>query len=43
MIQTGEKAPLFTAESTRGPVDLGVMLAAGPVVVYFFPKANTPG
>ncbi len=43
MIAVGEKAPLFTAESTQGILDLGGMLERGPVVLYFFPKANTPG
>lgn len=43
MISVGEKAPLFEAESTQGPVSLAGLLERGPVVVYFFPKANTPG
>ena len=43
MIAVGEKAPLFSAESTQGVVDLSEMLERGPVVLYFFPKANTPG
>ena len=43
MIAVGEKAPLFVAEGTQGEVSLGALLAKGPVVVYFFPKANTPG
>lgn len=43
MIATGERAPVFRAESTQGSVDLEELLTRGPVVLYFFPKANTPG
>jgi peroxiredoxin Q/BCP len=43
MIQAGSKAPLFKAEGTQGEVDLAALLLRGPVVLYFFPKANTPG
>lgn len=43
MIHVGEKAPLFKAEGTTGMIDLEEMLESGPVVLYFFPKANTPG
>lgn len=43
MIQTGTTAPLFKAEGTQGEVDLAALLVQGPVVLYFFPKANTPG
>ncbi len=43
MISVGEKALLFKAMSTQGQVDLAEFLVRGPVVVYFFPKANTPG
>jgi len=43
MIGIGTRAPLFQAASTRGDVDLAALLALGPVVLYFFPKANTPG
>ena len=43
MIQAGTKAPLFTSGGTQGEVDLAALLAQGPVVLYFFPKANTPG
>lgn len=43
MLQTGEKAPLFRAESTRGEVNLAALVAERPVVVYFFPQAFTPG
>ena len=43
MIAIGEKAPLFKMAGTDGPVDLGALLQQGPVVLYFFPKAFTPG
>jgi peroxiredoxin len=43
MIEIGKTAPLFRAASTRGDIDLAGVLAPGPVVLYFFPKANTPG
>lgn len=43
MIHVGDKAPLFKAESTAGMIHLADMLQEGPVVLYFFPKANTPG
>ena len=43
MIQVGDKAPLFKAEGTAGMIDLAEMLAPGPVVRSFFPKANPPG
>ena len=43
MIQAGSKAPAFKAEGTQGEVDLAALLLRGPVVLYFFPKANTSG
>jgi peroxiredoxin len=43
MIGVGEKALLFKGGSTKGEVDLAAFTALGPAVVYFFPKANTPG
>lgn len=43
MIGIGHKAPLFVAPGTDGEVDLGMLLQEGPVVLYFFPKAFTPG
>ena len=43
MLATGEKAPLFVAPGADGDVDLTLLLAEGPVVLYFFPKAFTPG
>jgi len=43
MLQVGERAPSFRATGTRGEVDLEALLGQGPVVVYFYPKASTPG
>lgn len=44
-LETGDRAPDFTLDSTRGPVTLSALLADAPkgVVVYFYPKASTPG
>jgi len=39
---TGNKVAAFTAESTDGPWSLAEH-AGHPVVVYFYPKDNTPG
>lgn len=38
----GKPAPLFTAESTIGPVSLD-QCQGRAVVLYFYPKDNTPG
>ena len=43
MLAAGDKAPLFVAPGTDGDVDLGALLKEGPVVLYFFPRAFTPG
>ena len=40
-IDVGKKAPRFTLEGTGGSWSLGD--AAGPVVIYFYPRDNTPG
>jgi peroxiredoxin Q/BCP len=43
-IQAGDKAPDFTLPSQDGTaVRLYDRLAAGPVVLYFYPKDNTSG
>src|SRR5579859_7670698 len=43
-IQVGDKAPDFTLPAQDGTsVRLSDRLAAGPVVLYFYPKDNTPG
>ena len=43
MLAVGDRAPLFVAPSTDGDIDLGALLKEGPVVLYFFPRALTPG
>jgi len=43
-LKVGDVAPDFTLPDTSGkPVTLSKLLAKGPVIVYFFPKAFTPG
>jgi peroxiredoxin Q/BCP len=43
MIETGEKAPAFTLPDHTGtPVSL-TDYAGRTVVLYFYPKADTPG
>ena len=46
-LDVGEKAPDFTAPAAlagkKYDFSLSQSLAKGPVVLYFFPKANTPG
>jgi peroxiredoxin Q/BCP len=40
----GKKAPAFTLPDQDGkPVSLASLTARGPVVLYFYPKDNTPG
>jgi len=41
--QTGEKAPTFHAIASTGPVDLADFQGKQSVVLYFYPKADTPG
>jgi peroxiredoxin len=43
MLAVGDKAPPFVARGSDGDVDLGALLAENPVVLYFFPRAMTPG
>jgi peroxiredoxin len=43
MLEVGDRAPLFVALGTDGDIDLGALLKEGPVVLYFFPRALTPG
>lgn len=43
MIQPGTKAPEVDAESTAGRFRLRDVLEAGPLVLYFYFKADTPG
>jgi peroxiredoxin len=46
-LSTGDKAPAFTAQASMAgkafPFDLKKALKKGPVVLYFFPAAFTPG
>ncbi|MBV7317018.1 thioredoxin-dependent thiol peroxidase [Shewanella sp. NIFS-20-20] len=43
-LTAGEHAPQFTLTNQYGePVSLADKLAQGPVLVYFYPKASTPG
>ena len=43
MIEVGKKAPAFTLESSDGDKVKLSELAGKPVVVYFYPRDNTPG
>ncbi len=43
MLSAGDKAPMFVAVSTEGELDFQALLARHPVVLYFFPRAMTPG
>ncbi len=43
MLAAGDSAPLFVAAGSDGEVDLGALLKSKPVVLYFFPRALTPG
>jgi peroxiredoxin len=43
MIDEGSKAPEIRAPSTTGPFRLDEYLDAGPLVLFFYFKASTPG
>ena len=43
MIQEGKKAPAFALESSEGGVVSLKDLRGKPVVLYFYPKDDTPG
>ena len=43
MIETGARAPAFTLPNQDGEDVTLVELAGRPVVLYFYPKADTPG
>jgi peroxiredoxin len=43
MIDAGTKAPDIDASSTSGHFRLSDALEAGPLVLYFYFKADTPG
>lgn len=43
-LTAGAKAPLFTLQNQQGnTISLQECLKNGPVLVYFYPKASTPG
>lgn len=43
-LAVGDRAPDFTLPDQSGaPVRLSALLAKGPVVLYFYPKDETPG
>jgi peroxiredoxin Q/BCP len=43
-LKVGDRAPDFTLPDTEGrPVTLSKLLAQGPVILAFYPKAFTPG
>lgn len=43
-LEIGSPAPKLTAKDQDGnPFDLGTALATGRTLVYFYPKADTPG
>lgn len=43
-LEVGDEAPVLTATAHDGSaVDLGSVYSSGPVLVYFYPKADTPG
>ncbi len=43
-VKVGDRAPDFTLTSSEGkPVTLSALLARGPVILAFFPKAFSPG
>ena len=44
MLRTGDPVPDFTLPDQHGtPTTLSDLLTAGPVVLFFYPKAMTPG
>jgi len=42
-LQPGDPAPAFTATATDGSVITLAALKGSPVVVYFYPRDDTPG
>lgn len=43
MLAVGDRAPRFVVEGTSGDIDLAAVIARGPLVLYFFPRAMTGG
>ena len=42
-IKVGQPAPDFTAPSTTGTIHLQSIIGQRPIVLYFYPKDDTPG
>ncbi|WNQ09755.1 peroxiredoxin [Paenibacillus aurantius] len=42
MLQVGDTAPSFQAESTQGKIDLKPYIGRQPIVLIFYPKNETP-
>jgi peroxiredoxin len=42
-LKVGDKAPAFSASSTKGKIELGRTLQKGPVVLALYPADFTPG
>ena len=43
-LKAGDNAPLFSLSDQHGtPIELAQLLKANQVLVYFYPKASTPG
>lgn len=42
MLEVGEKAPLFEADSTKGRIRLQDYIGKQPIVLIFYPKDETP-
>jgi peroxiredoxin len=43
MLAVGDKAPAFAADGTEGRMEFAKLIEQGPTVLYFFPRAMTPG
>jgi peroxiredoxin len=43
MLAVGDRAPVFAAVGTEGQVDSARLFEQGATVLYFFPRAMTPG
>lgn len=43
MLEVGQPAPLFTADSTIGTIQLSDYIGKQPIVLIFYPMDDTPG
>ena len=44
LVQVGDHAPVFTLKDQSGtPVDMAEVIGKKPIVLYFYPKDDTPG